>query len=163
MIYKIHLTTVINAPVERVFDLSRSINLHIISTSATHEKAIDGIVTGLINENETVTWQARHFFKLRQFTSKIIIMKKPVHFTDEMMEGDFKSFTHEHHFKPINNGTLMIDLVNFESPYGIAGDWISKLFLRRYLQKLLLKRNNTIKDFAETKKWETILNNSTNF
>ena len=154
---KIHLTTVINAPVERVFDLSRSINLHKISTSHTGEKAIAGVTMGLINVNETVTWQAKHLFKLRQFTSKITVMVSNVNFTDQMIQGDFKSYIHEHHFKPIVNGCLMIDMIEFESPYGKLGDFINKIFLKNYLQKLLLKRNEVIKHYAETQKWKVIL------
>jgi ligand-binding SRPBCC domain-containing protein len=154
---KIHLTTFINAPVERVFDLSRSINLHKISTRHTNEEAIAGITSGLINENETVTWQARHLFRLRRFTSRITIMEKPVHFTDEMTQGDFKSFKHEHHYKRVENGTLLIDLVEFESPYGALGNMVNKLFLRRYLEKLLINRNAVIKEYAETNKWKVIL------
>lgn len=154
----IHLTTIINAPVERVFDLSRSINLHKISTAHTREEAVAGVITGLINENETVTWQAKHLFKLRRFTSKITAMEKPVHFTDEMVQGDFTSFKHEHYFKQIENGTIMIDIIEFESPYGVAGRVVNKLFLKNYLQRLLVTRNNVIKDYAETQKWKLILN-----
>jgi ligand-binding SRPBCC domain-containing protein len=155
---KIHLTTIINAPVERVFDLSRSINLHKISISETKEEAIAGVITGLINQNETVTWQAKHLFKLRRFTSKITNMEKPVHFTGEMIAGDFVSFKHDHHFKTINNGTLMIDLVEFKSPFGALGYLVNKLYLKSYLQKLLMKRNGVIKEYAETQKWRAILN-----
>lgn len=155
---KIHLTTVINAPVERVFDLSRSINMHKISTAATKEEAIAGTTSGLISENETVTWQAKHFFKVRRFTSKITSMKMPVQFTDQMVHGDFKSFQHEHHFKPIINGTLMIDIIEFESPYGFLGNLANKIFLKSYLQKLLQQRNTVIKEYAETQKWKAVLN-----
>ncbi|HEX2682807.1 MAG TPA: SRPBCC family protein, partial [Ferruginibacter sp.] len=95
----IHLTTFIAAPIERVFDLSRSMNLHQISTAHTGEKAIAGVTNGLINKNETVTWQAKHLFKTRQFTSAITEMERPAFFIDEMTRGDFKSFHHEHHFK----------------------------------------------------------------
>ena len=153
----IHLTTLITAPVERVFDLSRSINLHRISTAHTNEKAIAGVINGLINENETVTWQAKHLFKQRQFTSKIIEMKSPDFFIDEMIKGDFKFFKHEHHFKSIENGCIMIDLINFESPYGIVGILLNKFFLKNYLEKLLINRNNVIKDYAQTTKWKAIL------
>jgi len=154
----IHLTTIINAPVERVFDLSRSINLHKISTANTKEEAVAGVMTGLIKLNETVTWQAKHLFKLRRFTSKITAMEKPVHFVDEMIQGDFKSFKHEHYFKQIENGTIMIDMVEFESPYGVAGWLVNKLFLKNYLKRLLVTRNSVIKDYAETQKWKAILN-----
>lgn len=155
---KIHLTSFIAAPVERVFDLSRSINLHQISTASTGEKAIDGVMSGLINKNETVTWQAKHLFKTRQFTSRISEMKSPEFFVDEMIKGDFKSFHHDHHFKATTNGTIMIDLVNFETPYGNLGKLINSLFLRKYLERFLIKRNAVIKEYAETQKWKTILN-----
>lgn len=154
----IHLTTFIAAPVERVFDLSRSINLHQVSMASSREKAIDGVMNGLINKNETVTWQAKHLFKTRQFTAKITEMQRPDSFTDEMMAGDFKKFHHQHHFKPANNGTIMIDLVNFETPYGSIGKIANRLFLRSYIENLLTKRNQVIREYAETEKWTTILN-----
>jgi ligand-binding SRPBCC domain-containing protein len=154
---KIHLTTFIEAPIERVFDLSRSINLHKISTADTQEQVIDGVMTGLINKDESVTWQAKHLFKQRRFSAKITAMEKPFSFTDEMIQGDFKSFYHEHHFKPTNNGTIMIDVLEFESPYGIVGKLFNSIYLRQYLQHFLLKRNEVIKDYAETMKWKAIL------
>jgi ligand-binding SRPBCC domain-containing protein len=153
----IHLTTFITAPIERVFNLSRSINLHKISTAHTHEKAVDGVMNGLINEGETVTWQAKHLFKERKFTAKITAMNNPLSFTDEMIQGDFKSFRHQHHFKPTNNGTIMIDKIEFESPYGIIGQLVNQCYLKKYLQKLLQKRNEVIKEYAEGTKWKAIL------
>jgi len=154
----IHLTTFIAAPVERVFDLSRSINLHQISTATTYERAVAGVITGLINENETVTWEAKHLFKKRQFTSRISVMKTPLYFMDEMIKGDFKNFKHEHHFKSVNNGTIMIDQVSFESPYGVIGRWMNSIYLKNYMEKLLTSRNKVIKEYAETEKWKAILN-----
>ena len=154
---QIHLTTFIAAPVERVFDLSRSINLHQISTASTNEKAIAGVVNGLINKDETVTWQAKHLFKTRQFTSRITDMQRPVFFVDEMIKGDFKNFHHEHHFKAVENGTILIDKISFETPYGMMGKIANRLFLRSYLEKFLVQRNAVIKAYAETQKWKAIL------
>ena len=57
----IQLTTRIAAPAERVFDLARSIDAHMASTSQSGEKAIAGRTSGLIEEGETVTWEAKHF------------------------------------------------------------------------------------------------------
>ena len=153
----IHLTSFIAAPIERVFDLSRSINLHQISTASTNEKAIAGVMHGLINKNETVTWQAKHLFKNRQFTTKVTAMQSPDFFTDEMIKGDFKTFNHEHYFKAVENGTIVIDKINFESLYGIIGKMANSIFLTSYLEKFLTKRNAVIKDYAETQKWKAIL------
>lgn len=154
---KIHLTSFIKAPAQRVFDLSRSINLHQVSTAATNEIAIAGTTSGLINKDETVTWQARHLFKTRKFTSRITAMQSPEFFVDEMIAGDFKNFKHEHHFKATNNGTIMIDVLQFESPYGTLGKLVNFIFLKSYLQQLLHKRNAVIKEYAETQKWKAIL------
>jgi ligand-binding SRPBCC domain-containing protein len=154
----IHLTTFIAAPIERVFDLSRSISLHKISSAHTNKEAIGGITSGLINKNETVTWRAKHLFKIRYFTTRISEMQSPNFFIDEMQKSDFKSLKHEHHFKKIDNGTIMIDILNFESPYGIIGKWFNRIYLKNLLQKFIVQRNIVIKDYAETGKWKALLN-----
>ena len=153
----IHLTTFIAAPVNLVFDLARSIDLHKASMEASKERAVAGTTSGLINENETVTWEAKHFFKLRQLTSKITSMKSPDSFVDEMIKGDFKSYRHEHHFKVIENGTIMIDLIEFETPYGSLGRLVNRFYMIAYMEKLIKERNNTIKEYAESEKGKTIL------
>jgi ligand-binding SRPBCC domain-containing protein len=153
----IHLTTFVAAPAARVFDLSRSIELHKKSMSQNQEQVVSGTVSGLIEYQETVTFKAKHLFKNRILKSKITAMKKPSSFTDEMVAGDFKSMKHEHHFKQIENGTLMIDIFHFESPYGSVGKISNRVFLTQYLKKLLEHRNQMIKQYAETEKWKFIL------
>ena len=154
----IHLTTFIAAPVERVFDLSRSIDVHKKSLAHTNEQAVAGTTSGLIQQDETVTWKAKHLGKVRVMKVKISSMMAPQSFTDELVNGDFKEMKHEHHFKPIKNGTLMIDLFSFESPYGSLGKMVNYIFLKRYLRKLLERRNRAIKEYAETDKWKFLLN-----
>jgi len=154
----IHLTTFVAAPAERVFDLSRSIDLHRKSMAHTGEEAIAGTVSGLLGLDETVTWKAKHLFKTRILRSRITAMNRPLSFTDEMVEGDFKSLRHEHYFKSIGNGTLLIDLFHFESPYGGLGRLANRLFLTDYLKKLLESRNLIIREYAESEKWKFILN-----
>ena len=154
----IHLTTFIAAPVERVFDLSRSIDVHKKSLAHTNEQAVAGTTSGLIQQDETVTWKAKHLGKVRVMKVKISSMTAPQSFTDELVNGDFKEMKHEHHFKPIKNGTLMIDLFSFESPYGSLGKMANYIFLKRYLRKLLERRNRAIKEYAETDKWKFLLN-----
>ncbi|RAJ08937.1 SRPBCC family protein [Arenibacter echinorum] len=146
---RIELRTEINAPKEIVFDLSRSIDLHKISTQHTNEEAIDGITTGLIGLNESVTWKAKHFGIYQNLTSKVTEFDRPNYFADEMVKGAFKSFKHEHHFTDLNQGTLMTDFFEYESPTGILGKLADKLFLKKYMMDLLEKRNQTIKEFAE--------------
>ncbi|HET9055598.1 MAG TPA: SRPBCC family protein [Chitinophagaceae bacterium] len=155
--HTIHITSVIHAPVERVFNLSRNLDLHKKSMECNKEKAIDGVTGGLINLNESVTWEAKHFFKTRRFTSKITAMKPYESFTDEMQKGDFKSFQHQHHFKTMKNGTIVIDIVKYEIPYGIIGRLLNRFYLHNYLKSLIERKNQFIKEYAESNKWESFL------
>ena len=52
----IELRTFIAAPPERVFDLSRSIDLHRVSMARSREEAVAGRTSGLIGPGETVTY-----------------------------------------------------------------------------------------------------------
>ncbi|HMG67473.1 MAG TPA: SRPBCC family protein [Chitinophagaceae bacterium] len=153
----IHLTTFIEAPVERVFDLSRNIDLHKESMKQHKEEAVAGTRFGLIEKNESVTWKAKHLFRTRVLKTDITEMQKPSQFIDEQAQGSFKVMKHEHHFKPCENGTIMIDLFHFESPYGTVGKWFNSLYLTRYLRNLLQQRNRIIKDYAESNKWKRLL------
>jgi ligand-binding SRPBCC domain-containing protein len=155
----IHLTNFIPAPAEIVFDLSRNISLHKISMEHTGEKAVAGITSGLINLDDTVTWKGKHLFKTRYFTSKIIEMKPYEKFTDKMVKGDFVSFEHEHYFKPADNGTILIDIINYETPYGWLGKLVNKLVMTSYLEKLINQRNEVIKQYATGEKWRAFLSN----
>ncbi|RYZ61778.1 MAG: cell division protein [Chitinophagaceae bacterium] len=146
----IHLQTFINASPETVFDLSRSVDLHKASMTHHREEIIDGMPAGLMGLGDTVTWKANHLFRSRTLKVKITALNPPEFFADEMIEGDFKQMRHEHAFKAMNGGTLMIDRFLFTAPFGMIGTLVSFLFLKRYMTNLLEQRNQTIKDIAES-------------
>lgn len=153
----IRVETLIDAKRSIVFDLSRSIDLHKLSTQQTNEEAIAGVTSGLIKKNEWVTWRAKHFGITQELTARITAFIKPDYFVDEMEKGIFKKFRHEHIFKSISAQTLMIDVFDYESPLGILGNFADKLFLERYLESFLKERNKVIKEFAESNRWQEIL------
>jgi ligand-binding SRPBCC domain-containing protein len=154
----IHLTTFISAPRERVFDLSRSVDLHKASMKKHEEKIVDGTMSGLMKKDDTVTWTAKHFFKQRRLKIKITKLEFPEYFIDEQQEGDFVMMKHEHYFKPIENGTIMIDQFHFETPHGILGKLVNQFYLENYMTRLLNERNNVIKQIAESNLWTQYIN-----
>ncbi|SDE46082.1 Ligand-binding SRPBCC domain-containing protein [Mucilaginibacter pineti] len=147
----IELATHINAPIEKCFDVARSIDVHVASTWQTGETAIAGRTSGLIELGESVTWRAKHFGIWQTLTSKVTEMEYPNYFVDEMVKGAFKSFRHEHYFYPIKDQTLMKDIFMFESPVGLLGMAANFFFLKDYMKKLLEQRNMVIKETAERK------------
>lgn len=144
------IVTEIAAPVERCFDLSRSIDLHLESMIASKERAVDGVTSGLIAEGQEVSWQARHFGVQWRMTSRITEFDPPIRFVDEMVRGPFAAFRHEHHFHPhtfypSGAGTRMTDVVSFRMSLGPPADFPVGLYLRR----LMRIRNDVIRAKAE--------------
>ncbi|GEC72394.1 Ligand-binding SRPBCC domain-containing protein [Flavobacterium flevense] len=149
------LTTIIKAPIQVVFDNSRNIDIHQQSTHQTDEKAIAGVRSGLINNGETVTWRGKHFGLYFTHKSRITDMVFHTYFVDEMVEGKFKWFKHEHFFEEINGVTTMCDKLQYKTPFGIFGNLFNYLFLKKHLTQFLLERNNILKKVSETKPSKT--------
>lgn len=143
------LTTKIKASIDIVFDLSRNIDIHKQSTAKSKETAIAGVTTGLINKDETVTWRGKHFGFYLTHKSLISKMKIPNYFVDEMLEGKFKSFKHEHTFTEEQGITIMFDKIQYETPFGILGKTFDNFILKKHLTNFISERNNFIKKLAE--------------
>ena len=146
----IKIKTKINAPIERVFDLARCIDLHTESMSESNEKAVAGKTKGLINKDETVTWEAIHFGIKQKLTSKITIFERPHRFRDSMVKGTFKRFDHDHFFETKDLHTIMKDVFDYDSPLRFIGNIADAVFLENYMKKLLESRNMLIKAVAES-------------
>ena len=146
----IETSTEILAPTETVFDLARSIDLHVHSTAQTNERAVAGVTSGLIGLDQRVTWEATHFFIRQRLTVEITQFDQPNHFRDSMVKGIFKHFDHDHYFEETNSGTQMRDVFAYSSPYGVLGNIANVLLVHRHLGILLETRNQIIKQVAES-------------
>jgi ligand-binding SRPBCC domain-containing protein len=153
----IFLQTIIHAPINICFDLSRSIDLHQESTRETNEKAIAGRTSGLIEKNEFVTWEATHFKVRQTMTVKITEMTGPFYFQDQMIKGPFRSMKHDHFFSEAGGKTIMTDRFYYEVPYGFAGRLFDRLFLKKHMTRFLDQRNAMIKTMAEDGTWKKFL------
>lgn len=156
----ITLETIINAPQERVFDLARSIDAHMSSTKSTNELAVAGRTSGMIELDETVTWQARHFGIMQHLTVKITEFDRPNFFADEMITGAFKSMQHRHLFSFHESGTIMKDEFSFRAPLGVLGRIAEVTFLTKYMTSFLKNRNTILKKMAESDEWKKFLSQS---
>jgi ligand-binding SRPBCC domain-containing protein len=123
----------------------------------SQERAVGGVTSGLIDLGQTVTWEAVHFGIKQRLTSKITICERPTHLQDIMVEGAFSHITHDHYLSEIDTGTLMKDRFDFSSPLWPLGTVADVLFLARYMTGLLEKRNEVIKQAAETEDWQQFL------
>ncbi|WLD94340.1 SRPBCC family protein [Alkalihalobacillus sp. AL-G] len=147
----IYHTILIKAPIDVCFDLARDIDIHTKTTGNTKERAVGGVTTGLIEMDESVTWEAVHFGVRQRLTAKIIEMDRPYRFVDVMVEGAFHSFTHTHEFEETVNGTIMKDTFDYRSPLGLLGRIADRLFLEKYMRNFIITRAEELKKVAGEK------------
>jgi ligand-binding SRPBCC domain-containing protein len=153
-------TTLINAPIERVFDLSRSVEVHLLANGHENEQALatGGVTTGLIGLGEQVTWRAKHFGMCHDLTSKATAVEPPTYFQVTMVKGIFRSMQAEHMFRSLPSGaTEQTDIFTIGAPLLILGPIAEALFLRRYMIALNRERNAVIKQLAESDDWQRYL------
>ena len=157
---RIELTTRILAPPERCFDLSRSVDVHVASTSRSGERAVAGVTSGMLGLGDEVTWRARHLGVWQTLTSRITRFDRPRNFRDSMVDGAFARFDHDHIFDPDPTdpgACLMRDVFDFASPLGPLGRLVDRVFLDRYMRAFLAERNDVIRAVAECDRWRTYL------
>jgi hypothetical protein len=157
---RLHETTIIEAPIQRCFDLSRSVEVHLLSNvhSAEQALAVGGVSSGLVGLSEEVTWRAKHFGIWQNLTSKITAMEPPCYFQVTMVRGIFRFMQADHLFQSLSSGeTEMKDFFSIGAPLPLLGPLAEALFLRRYMLALLRERNAVIKRVAESSQWEQYL------
>lgn len=151
---------VIRAPIERCFDLARSVEVHLAGNVHSGEAAVasGGVTSGLIGMGQRVTWRAKHFGVWQSLTSEITAMDRPAYFQDTMIEGAFRLMKHDHFFRPLSTDeTEMKDVFCFAAPLPIFGRVAEIAVLRRYMRALLRERNAVLKQIAETAEWQRYL------
>jgi ligand-binding SRPBCC domain-containing protein len=152
--------TVIHAPVERCFDLARSVEVHLKGNVHSGEAAVvaEGVSSGLVGPNQKVTWSARHFGIRQELTSVITAFNPPFSFRDEMVNGAFSYMRHDHLFRATSPmETRMEDVFCFAAPLGVLGVVAEALVLRSYMRELLRERNRVLKAVAESDDWTRYL------
>jgi ligand-binding SRPBCC domain-containing protein len=145
----IRVETLIKAPLDRCFDLARSVEAHLASTVETGERVVGGRKQGLFELGDSVTWEARYFgLRLRQGST--ITRSEPPHvFVDEGTSGPLGHFRHVHQFVPEHGATLMVDTFEYELSARLGGRLADRLLVERRLRRLLTDRAAYLKSEAE--------------
>ena len=58
------------------------------------------------------------------------------YFIDEQRFGPYTFWHHQHHFKEVNNGIEMTDIVHYKIPFWLLGDIANSLFVKSQLEKI---------------------------
>jgi len=83
--------------------------------------------------------------------TEITHIKHLEYFIDEQRKGPYKIWHHEHHFKEVEGGIIMTDLLYFDIGKSIFG-WIAgKLFVNKKVKEIFDYRYQTLKHYFDKK------------
>ena len=68
------------------------------------------------------------------------------YFVDEQRFGPYALWHHQHHFKEIEGGILMNDILNYAIPYGIIGRLGNSILVGKQIRKIFAYRENAINE-----------------
>ncbi len=68
--------------------------------------------------------------------TEITHVQEAVYFVDEQRYGPYAMWHHQHHFKAIEGGVEMTDIVHYKNPFWIFGEAANGIFVRKQLQDI---------------------------
>ena len=82
-------------------------------------------------------------YKLRPFLgiplywmTEITHVRASAYFVDEQRKGPYSLWQHQHHFKPIDGGVEMTDIVHYKNPLWFLGELAHILFVKKKLRQI---------------------------
>ena len=130
-------------------------NLHIITPDyvdfRVHTFVPENMYEGLI-----IKYTMKPILGIRlNWISEIKTIRDENYFVDEQREGPYKMWHHEHHFKEVEGGVEMTDIISYLMPYGIIGKLAHWLFIRRQLDEIFAYRFNKVNELFPSEQTES--------
>jgi ligand-binding SRPBCC domain-containing protein len=169
-------STLIHAPIDRLFQLSTSLAL-VEQTLGMHPldtRVANGLTTGHVTANSRVVWRGWKFGLPTQHHTLITACIPPhtqhtrrgpnsitaeAFFQDTQERGRFAFFQHNHHFAEFTDPTTrdptteLRDEVRFTLPFGPLGRVAARCLLEPTIHRLCRHRFALLKQLAEGDGW----------
>lgn len=82
--------------------------------------------------------------------SEIKIIREGNYFIDEQRRGPYGMWHHEHHFKEVEGGVEMTDLISYRMPFSFIGRFFHWLFIRKQLESIFDYRFRKVDELFNT-------------
>jgi ligand-binding SRPBCC domain-containing protein len=74
----------------------------------------------------------------------------PHRFVDEQRAGPYRMWYHEHHFRAVDGGVEMSDILHYASPLGWLGRLAHALSVGRKVRSIFTHRDKILQEIATT-------------
>jgi len=82
--------------------------------------------------------------------TEITHVKEKEYFVDEQRFGPYALWHHQHHFKQMEGGVLMTDIVNYAIPCGFIGRIANSLLVEKKLKEVFNYREEVVEHLFGT-------------
>lgn len=86
------------------------------------------------------------------WVTEITHVQEPYYFVDEQRFGPYALWHHQHHFKEVEAGVEMNDIVSYKVPLGILGDLANALFVQKRVEHIFDYRYEVLEKMFPAKK-----------
>jgi ligand-binding SRPBCC domain-containing protein len=145
----------INAPIDRCFLLSTSVEL---VGKTLGMKPLEGKTNGMLVADDRLLWAGWKFGFPQMHESYVTRYERPAFFQDTMGRGRFKRYQHDHYFYEMDERTVLNDKIRFTMPLGFVGRLVGQFVLVPYLSRRLRRRLVLLRKVAQNQKeWRKYL------
>ena len=137
-VYSLKTIQTIPAPLEKVWQFfSNPANLKDITPGNLGFKVISSHHGEKIYAGQIIEYKVSPVLGIPLYwMTEITYMEEGKYFVDEQRFGPYSLWHHQHHFKAIDGGVEMTDIVHYKVPFGILGDIAQRLFVKQQLKTI---------------------------
>lgn len=97
-----------------------------------------------------ITYKVSPLFGIKMnWMTEITHVEENKYFVDEQRFGPYALWHHQHHFKAVDGGLQMTDIVNYAIGYAFIGRMANALFVAKKLKQVFAYREKVIKEIFE--------------
>jgi ligand-binding SRPBCC domain-containing protein len=120
-------------------------NLSLITPPQMDFKILTSLNNKEIYEGMLIDYTVKPLLGVKMnWKTEICSVEKPYYFTDRQLKGPYKVWEHTHTFIEKDNGILVKDEVKYELPFGIIGQLMHSLVVRKKIENIFLYRKKVL-------------------
>lgn len=141
-VYSLHGVQKVPQPIEKVWAFfSDAKNLLTVTPPHLNLKVTAEVYGDAVYAGQVMTYNVKPLLGIPlSWMTEITHVEAPAYFVDEQRKGPYKLWHHQHHFKAVEGGTEMTDLVHYRLPFGFLGNIAHTLFVKKELEKIFAYR-----------------------
>lgn len=145
-VYSLYSRQKVPVPLETVWAFfSDAKNLLAVTPPHLNLKVTNEVYGETVYAGQVMTYNVKPLLGIPlSWMTEITHVQAPNYFVDEQRKGPYALWHHQHHFKAIDGGVEMTDLVHYRLPFGPLGTLAHELIVKGELEKIFAYRYQKI-------------------